>query len=328
MWSVASAVARHRDGLMQLALAGLAALVYFGVRNLTVGSAAEAYANADRVMHFEETAHLAWEASLQAAVVGFDLVVDLVNWIYIWGHWPVIIAVAVLLFQHRRDRYLLLRNAVFVSGAIGFLFFALFPLAPPRLADPALTDTVTEQSQSYRALQPPGLTNQFAAFPSLHFGWNLLAGIAVWGATRNIGLRFLSVAGPAAMAAAVVLTANHYIVDVIGGLVVVLVALAVLRVAGRLRVHSKADVLSDSASGRERSGSPPGSRRSWYRARRGRRTPVARPPRGAPPEDPGADTDLLGSAAGGEPVRASPHAPVAARRARPEHRAAPRPEGR
>jgi membrane-associated phospholipid phosphatase len=90
-------------------------------------------------------------------------------------------------------------------------------------------DTVTLHSEAYRALQPPGLTNQYAAFPSLHFGWNVLVGVAVWGATRNVPLRLLSVVGPAAMAAAVVLTANHYVLDLVGGLAVVLFALWVVR---------------------------------------------------------------------------------------------------
>ena len=97
-----------------------------------------------------------------------------------------IITAAIVLYRKRHDRYLLLRNTIFVSGAIGFLFFALLPVAPPRLADSSLMDTVTLHSDAYRALQPPGLTNQYAAFPSLHFGWNLVVGIAVWGATEGI----------------------------------------------------------------------------------------------------------------------------------------------
>jgi O-antigen ligase len=78
----------------------------------------------------------------------------------------VIVGTAIVLFFHRRDRYRLLRNALMVSGAIGFLLFALFPVAPLRMLDLGLADTVTEQSHSYRALQPPGLTNQYAAFPA------------------------------------------------------------------------------------------------------------------------------------------------------------------
>jgi membrane-associated phospholipid phosphatase len=239
----AGVVRDHRDGLREVALVSLFVLAYFGIRNQTAGSAATAYANADRLMRFERTVHIAWEASLQAPVIAHPLLVTLFNWIYIWGHWPVIITIALLLFRYRRDHYLLLRNAVFVSGAIGFLFFAFFPVAPPRLADPALLDTVTLHSHAYRALQPPGLTDQFAAFPSLHFGWNLLAAIAVWGAFSYVPVRVLCVVGPAAMAAAVVLTANHYVVDVLGGLAVVLVGLAVSLAVSTPRLHSAADAV-------------------------------------------------------------------------------------
>lgn len=216
---------RQHGFIREIALATVAALTYFGVRNLTVGAEAEALSNADRVERLEEHARIAWEQPLQDAILGHDSLVTMFNWIYIWGHWPVIITAAVLLYRMRPERYLLLRNAMFLSGAIGFLSFALLPVAPPRLVDPSLIDTVTLQSEAYRALQPPGLTNQYAAFPSLHFGWNLLVGVAVWGATRSTLLRILSVVGPAAMAGAVVLTANHYVLDLVGGMVVVLFAL-------------------------------------------------------------------------------------------------------
>lgn len=210
----------------EIALSLAAALIYFGIRSFTAGSAHDALANAARLMRWEETAHIAWERSLQVPMIASLFLVALVNWIYIWGHWPVIIITAIVLFKYRPDEYRLLRNAIFVSAAIGFLFFAFFPVAPPRLADPELVDTVTLYSHSYRALQPPGLTNQFAAFPSLHFGWNVLVGVAIWKATSNKALRLAAVAQAAIMGAAVVLTANHFIIDVAGGFVVVLVGLA------------------------------------------------------------------------------------------------------
>jgi membrane-associated phospholipid phosphatase len=216
---------RHYALVREVGLAVLAALTYFGVRNLTVGAAPEAFSNADRLGRLEERLHLAWEQPLQDALLDGDAFVALFNWIYIWGHWPVIITAAIVLYRTRPDRYLLLRNAMFLSGALGFLFFALLPVAPPRLVDPSLVDTVTLHSDSYRALQPPGLTNQYAAFPSLHFGWNLLVGVVVFGATRNVLLRVLAVVGPAAMGVAVVVTANHYVLDLLGGMAVVLLAL-------------------------------------------------------------------------------------------------------
>ena len=213
----------------EIGVAAVAALTYFGVRNLTAGAADQALSNAERLAELEERFHVAWEGSLQDALLGHGALLTLFNWIYIWGHWPVILTAAIVLYRLRPERYVLLRNAMFLSGAIGFLFFALLPVAPPRLVDPSLVDTVTLHSESYRALQPPGLTNQYAAFPSLHFGWNLLVGVAVWGATRNTALRLLSILGPAAMGAAVVLTANHFVLDLAGGAAVVLLALWVAR---------------------------------------------------------------------------------------------------
>jgi membrane-associated phospholipid phosphatase len=203
-----------------------AALVYIGIRAITEGRTAVAATNGYELMRLEERLGLAWESWVQSLVLGRDWLVAACNWIYIYGHWPVIASVALILFLARRDRYRLLRNAVFVSGAIGFLFFALLPVAPPRLLDLGLVDTVAEQSAAYRTLQPPALTNQYAALPSLHFGWNLLVGIILFGTTRRLAVRAFAVLMPAAMAFAVVATANHYVVDVVAGGLVVLVALA------------------------------------------------------------------------------------------------------
>jgi PAP2 superfamily len=176
---------RRAAGIVrELVLVAAAALTYFGVRNLTAGAADEAFANADRLTRVEEWARVGWERPLQDALLDERALVPLFNWIYIWAHWPVILVAAVVLYRTRPDRYFLLRHAMFLSGGIGFLLFALLPVAPPRLVDPSLVDTVTLHSDAYRALQPPGLTNQYAAFTSLHFGWNVLVGLA--GARRGI----------------------------------------------------------------------------------------------------------------------------------------------
>jgi len=225
----------RRTLVREVSLIAGAMLLYFGVRNLTAGSADIAFLNAERLSRFEQWGHLDWERGLQAAVIDSDMLVNFTNWVYIWGHWPVILPTALALFLWRRERYYLLRNAFFVSGAIGFLFFALLPVAPPRLFDVGLLDTVTSQSSSYRALQPPGLTNQYAAFPSLHVGWNVLLGIVVFTATTSLLLRFLAVAGPVAMAFSVVATANHFVVDVGAGIAVVLIGLVVATSAARPR---------------------------------------------------------------------------------------------
>jgi hypothetical protein len=254
----------HDGPAREVALVALAMLVYFGVRNATVGSEAAARDNAAGLFDLEQTLGIAWEGAIQGLVAGNDVLVALTNWIYIWGHWPVILAAAVALYLTHRAHYRVLRNAMFVSGAIGFLFFALIPVAPPRLLDLGLVDTVTERSQSYRALQPPGLTNQFAAFPSLHVGWNVLVGIVLFSATTALAVRVLAVLSPLAMAFAVVATANHFVLDVAGGLALVLVGLLTAlmieqrRTTATIPANGHSDERGPAARGAVRRGPPGG----------------------------------------------------------------------
>jgi membrane-associated phospholipid phosphatase len=214
--------AGHRPGLAadlvrQAVLVALAALAYFGVRGLTQGGIGTALDNAARVVGAERALGAAWEDEIQDAVLGHDTLVALANWVYIYGHWPVVIGVLVWLFARHPDRYRDTRDALFISGAIGLVIFMAFPTAPPRLAEMGLIDTVTERSSSYRALQPPGLLNKYAAMPSLHFGWNLLVGLAMFREARRLPARIAALVVPALMAIAVVATANHWVLDVVAG---------------------------------------------------------------------------------------------------------------
>jgi len=217
----------HHGLAREAILVALAIVAYFAIRNATAGGAAQATANAGRILRLEEWLGIAWEQRIQGVIVGHDVLVMLTNWVYIWGHWPIILGAATALFLYRREHYYVLRNALFVSGAIGFLLFALFPVAPPRLVDSGLVDTITNESNSYRALQPPGLTNQYAAFPSLHLGFNVAVGVVLFLAATRLAVRIFAVVGPLAMGFAVVATANHFVLDVAGGLCVVGIGLAV-----------------------------------------------------------------------------------------------------
>lgn len=222
---------RQRPGprglMFQLALLGLFALAYFGIRGLTQGGEERAFANADRLVDAERWLGVLWEPWFQDAVLDNPRIVTLANWVYIYGHWPVIVTTFVVLYLRAPARYYLLRNAVFISGAIGMLVFVSVPVAPPRFGVIDVVDTVSDRSQGYRALQPPALTNKYAALPSLHFGWNLLVGVILWQSTNRVAVRVFALAMPVAMAWAVVTTGNHYVLDVVGGGAVALTGLIV-----------------------------------------------------------------------------------------------------
>jgi membrane-associated phospholipid phosphatase len=225
---------RARAALRELGLIALAGLTYAAVRAITEGSSHEAVANGRRVLRLERVLHLGWEQGLQARALGHPDLLRLANEVYIYAFWPVLAGAGVYLYFRHHDHYVLLRNAIFVSCAIGFLFFALLPVAPPRLADPDLVDTIRSYSGYYRSLEGSDLTNQYASLPSLHLGWSLLVGVMVGAASRRwIGYAF-AVLLPAIMAVAVVVTANHYVIDVIAGAAVAVVSLAL---ASRLSAH-------------------------------------------------------------------------------------------
>lgn len=237
-------VTQHRSqlrsrGLFLAGQAGLVALgvfVYFRVRGLTEGSADAAQEHARDVIAFEARLGIDIESSLQSWVAPSEGLRTFANWIYIWGHWPVIIVTMVWLAWHHRPHFYRLRDAMMISGALGMAIFVSYPLAPPRLAGLGLVDTVTENSRAYRVLQPPAFTNQYAAMPSLHSGWDLLVGMAIVAAATTLALRVIGFAMPVLMAFAVVATANHYLVDVVAGVSLVLVGhLAALALERRRR---------------------------------------------------------------------------------------------
>ena len=269
---------RRHEALSELGIFALAYVVYFGVRAFTEGTAAAAMQHAFDLIELEQRLGIAWEQAVQNAVVGSGILLDAANAVYIYGHWPVIIVGGILLFRYRRRHYYSLRNAALLSGLVGLVIFALFPVAPPRLTDLPLVDTVTREAEGYRQVVPPALVNQYAAMPSFHAGWNVLLGIVVFRATSNWLLRALAVAGPAAMVFAVVATANHFVVDVIAGIAIVLAGLALLRVVERVRrrrtlvrvyEHERAGVVHRRPPGRERSRAPAGGGGAAAPARRG-----------------------------------------------------------
>lgn len=234
----------------QIALVLGAVLAYFGVRGLTEGNVDSAHAHARGLLDLERVLGIDIEQRFQHVVVAHEPLMIAANWVYIWLHWPLLTGTLIWLLIAHRDRYMELRNAIFVSGAIGMVIYATLPMAPPRLFSPEFVDTVTLHSHSYRVLQPPGLVNKYAAMPSLHVGWNLLAGVAWWHAGRA-GAKphwwsFAAIAMPVAMAWATIATGNHWVLDAIAGSAVALVGLVVARrITPRLLEHGDDVTLAD-----------------------------------------------------------------------------------
>ena len=198
--------------------------LYLLVRGAMEGREPVAFDNASRVIDAEQNLRIFWEPDWQAAILPHNAAEWLVNTAYVWGHLPVIIAVAVWLYVFHRPRYGLYRNAFLISGAMGLLVFWLLPTAPPRLLQHwGFVDTASETA-SYYIWQPPAVVNQYAAMPSLHFGWNVLVTAALVSNLRW-SWRYASLLMPAATGGAAVLSANHFFLDLAAGAVVGLLGL-------------------------------------------------------------------------------------------------------
>ena len=216
----------------EILLIALALPLYYLVRGVAHTQVDDAVARGVDIIQAEKSLGIFWEVEMQSWILSYGWLVKLLNWFYLFGHLPVIGALAVWLYFWHRPQYLLMRNAFLLSGAIALIFYVNFPTAPPRLlADHGVfygfVDTVVEQYKESRPLTPGFFVNEYAAFPSMHIGWNLLVGIAIWMASRNIFVRAFAVLMPLAMLSDIVLTGNHYIIDAAAGFVVMLIGLGI-----------------------------------------------------------------------------------------------------
>jgi len=203
-------------------------IVYFLIRGGLPVRAADAFERANQVIQLEQRLGFFVELQWQEKITDSETMMKLANWVYVWGHLPVLIFAAVWMYVRNRPRYRVYRNALILSGFVGLIGYALFPMAPPRLLPEwGFVDTVAAFTKENYEMQPEFFINHYAAVPSLHFGWALLIGIGLIDADKSLFIRAFAVVSTVAMFFGIVLTANHFLFDMIVGSAIVLLALAV-----------------------------------------------------------------------------------------------------
>ena len=224
-------------------LVGLGYLVYSQVRGLAGGREADAFANAHHIISFENSLGLYEELTIQRWFLPSDTLIDLFNFIYFYGFFPLLIPLAGWLFVKHPQVYTLARTAFLTSGAIAVCFFLTLPTAPPRLLDVGFVDTLN-QSLTPTYSQIPGV-NHYAALPSMHVGWTVLMAVSITLALSHVRFRWVAFIIPAAMFSATVVTGNHWFVDGLLGLVVALMGLAIaVRIQGWTQQRTRARTLA------------------------------------------------------------------------------------
>ena len=211
----------------------------------------QAFNNAIKMIRLVRALGLFHEESIQDFFLPHRWFVQLLNTYYGTAHFAVTIGVFIVLYRRRKDVFPLYRNALAATTGLAIIGFAFFPLMPPRLLDAPCPSSsapafyggacIDHELRNYNGASSFGfvdtlkefggpwnfdsggiakMSNQYAAMPSLHIGWASWCAFGVWPLARRRWIRVAVLLYPASTLLCIVVTANHYWIDGVGGLVV------------------------------------------------------------------------------------------------------------
>lgn len=244
------------------------------------GTVTVARRHALQIINLEQRLHIFHELDVQAWFLRHPFLMHWTNRIYSFIHIPGTILFLVWLFfytttrnridlpSHNRDAgegspagpklYAARRRTMATCNLLAFIVFTLWPCMPPRLlSDPDVPGPIGKEARSYGFVDTVHgaegessvwtqnkFCNQYAAMPSLHFGYSLLIGLTIMTiplapqhrrsrtihVSRSLRMRLpsprrllclvLGFAYPAIILVAIVATANHFILDAVAGAIV------------------------------------------------------------------------------------------------------------
>jgi len=227
---------RIRHGWILELLTGAAIyLAYDWLRDQTTGTSAAAYRHALQIVDAEKFLGLYHEYSIQQAFLHLDWFMAFWNIYYGTIHFVMPLVALVWLYRKAPARYVRWRNTIVLMLAISVVVFWAYPLMPPRLM-PDRFGFVDAAAQFFNfgpqvrvhfgangqptaaAISTYG--NLFAAMPSLHVGWSTWSVLAIWPLLRRTWAKVLFALYPVSILFCIVVTANHWILDAVGGWVV------------------------------------------------------------------------------------------------------------
>ncbi len=163
---------------------------------------------------------------------------------YDLAHIDVTVAVFLACFAFRAPVYRRARTALVLVNLMGLAVFLLYPVAPPRLLPGAGFVDIVAGSGTFGAWEAGGAVadraNEFGSMPSLHAAWAIWVALTVMSMTTHRSLRVLAWAHVAMTFVVVVVTGNHYLIDLAAGALVVAAAWALAPLVAVRRASSLA----------------------------------------------------------------------------------------
>ncbi|WP_307796178.1 phosphatase PAP2 family protein [Amycolatopsis sp. 195334CR] len=230
-------IARVRPALSEIALLALVFAGFIWLHGTAKSDAATATANALALQSLERALHLDIVPGLNRWLVEHPALIQPAV-LYYRLYYVVLLGVLVWLFRRHTEVYRTARRTLIAMAVLVLPVFWALPMSPPRFATPGVVDIIAEHDlfgdHSARALESG--QNVYSAMPSMHTAWALWCAYAAWLALRTTRprLAWLPWLFPLGMIAVVFTTGNHYVLDIVGSVVLLLASIAVVAALPKL----------------------------------------------------------------------------------------------
>ena len=205
-------------------------LAYQVARGLADRDPARAFENGWRVIDIEQRLTGLGELTLQGWTQSSHFLAELVSWTY-WNSEFTVIGLALLwVYLRRNEAFTRFRNTILLANGLGLIGYVLLPTAPPRFfTSIGFHDTLGQLGGLNHGSGLVELaSNPYAAMPSLHAADALIVGVILASVVRNWPGRVLWLLWPVWVWFAVMATGNHFWLDVLAGVVLGGIALAIV----------------------------------------------------------------------------------------------------
>jgi hypothetical protein len=195
--------------------------VYSWISDQTSGARSTAFAHARASITAERWLGIYYERTIQHFFIGDRAIIKAADLYYVTLHFILPTVALFWLFFKARPHYIRWRNALAWTTGISMLWFMVDPVMPPRLlpASYGFVDTlnVVGGAGRFDAALMKDAGNLFAAMPSLHLAWAAWCACALVPLVRRWWVKALLVAHVLITIFVVIVTANHFFMDLIGG---------------------------------------------------------------------------------------------------------------
>jgi membrane-associated phospholipid phosphatase len=205
-------------------------LVYQAARGIADRNPAKAFDNGLRVINLERHVHGLVELSFQRFVDSSSFLISAASWTY-WNSEFTVVGLALLwVYLRRHEAFIRFRNTILLANVIGLIGYVALPTAPPRMfPDFGFDDTLSQfASLNHGSGLVNFVANPYAAMPSLHAADALIVGVVLCAVCRNWFAKIFWALWPAWVWFSVMATANHFWLDVVAGIFVALIAIAII----------------------------------------------------------------------------------------------------